>query len=1472
MVKDIILNDFATKYLICDISGLSLFVKRVWDNDPYPSTDSNDFRALKLLEITSEGIDSNDRIQDFFEFELESCGMDAHIKLLLSAKISDCTIQKVAFIKFRIKGKYGLSMPLTINIYTIDFLICIDSTDVFAYRNRKQSVAKLIYGYGGSLQNVVTNFYNGVQKYRYSIIAPEYIAFKDKTNDSFVSTFDAEISEKRPSITVDLFLIEKPKDVSTYIRIKVERLIGVHVVDKDITTQSSIINFVDPPAAELEIKSDYLSSEIYISPNETKLLRLELINTGILDADGILLYPLSCQGGDSFLRFEPFWIPVINPGKNIFVDIFLKKGKIKSLLDKNLRTTINFVHKSQVLPAESRTIELITEDEGYVSTADITVRIRGQRLLEIETIDYDYYPADQVLFGIVKLKTSKQVSNVSVWIKENSQYFSFDDSDSQRLVFENIDGLSSKMINFSITLEGNVQGEYTIVATADYCVIVEKSFRITKKIPIKADAEVLSVEKHEEKCYLGGHPKVIADITVRNNTDQEIDSRKAESLNLSRLKVKDSTGKDINGLIITDRQGSLCDDFVLPMAQTNLIIKYDPPKISDRFDGRIELYYNDVKVNLPKPIKISINKRELSQIPSFKFDPVLNCQYEISDFAVGSIIISKDEVNIDCHIPRTHERFVINDEKEKAYYFLFENGQTTTELCISSLETISCKLVAMAKECSNEDIQCDVPVSYFCDDIKDSVPMTGMIKILSNKEMPCFELSVQGRADTGRRIIDLNKKESIKIECPIDMNIKLAKIFVLTLFFANKASIPYRDYGVKISKLEIKDKKNSISYYDGEELFCLFNGSDELTIPISISQEIISKGSCSIKVSFRYDDKEVNKNIDIEPQWVSRDGWVSLDLGTSGIVMAKLCKELSGSVVDILELVDAEKESIRCIESDPKIISSSIILNKKREVVFCPSKTDFKRALFQIVPIKFIIGQENIPFKSNLIEVLDSLQAPLSFFVNKEECTIEMSGLPKKIINFVYEDILRRRINKEHLNGMTKFILTYPNTYVPKQLAVIRKNLEAILSSNVVPIEFVPESDAIVAHYLKMRLQDRGFKTVKRTGKEKIIIYDMGAGTLDISYVEVIYDAQKQQYTATICYRVGAPLGGNYLDALFYNYLENKLEQKGCSKREQLLNVRDFIWFLKKRCSDDNLGKKISDIVKVHNDEKDENGMNKNEQIDIGLNDKSSSILLSDLLSDPTISKYISLCTESILFYMLNQTGNNEFNLLDQKEWLREQVDTIVLSGRGSRFVPIRKKLEEIFTKEKIDDNTIIDDIKTGVAKGAIEYCQIIGNKNQYKFSIRNQNQYLRIGIIYNGVNEFDGLEKKYIECIDPTQVNWADILLENGTRYMAFNNTVTLNLRRVESIRFVQTVLHDSEVTSILSQPDHINWSLVNELFTIQVSEEFVNPESVQMNVQIDKDSQVTIRIDGDEYRPLSGLENIEFNKCYAMSAWPFN
>lgn len=1473
MIKDIILNDFATSYLICDISKSLLFAKKVWDMNPYPSTDSNDFRALRLSEITSNGIDdSSDSIQHFFEFELESSGKDAHIKLLLKASIS-CKIRKNASIKLKIKGKYGLAILLTINIYTIDFFVSVDSTEVFAYRNRKQKVAKLIYGYRGHQQNVVTNLYSGVQKYRYSIIAPKYIAFKDNANDNFVFTFDAEISAATPSVTANLFLIEKPKDISTYIIVKVERLIGERIVDKNIITQSSSINFIVPLSAKLEIKPTYISSGVYISPNETKLLRLELINTGVPEADAISLHALSCQGGNPILRFEPTLLPVIYPENKVTIDVFLKAGKVKSLLEENVKATINFVYKNQALPSESRTIELITQGESYISTADMPVRIKGQRSLEIATVDYDYYPTDQVLSGTVELKTqtSESVNNVFVWLKEDNKDFLFDDNKLQRLVFENINGLSSKTINFSIALNENVQEKYTIVVAADYCEILEKSFHITKKIPVKAKAEVLFIEKHEKKCYLGGHSKVIAGITVENNTDQETDSRKAESLNLSRLKIKDNAGKNINGVIITDEQGNFCDDSVLPMAQINLIIKYDPQRASDRFVGKIELYYNNVKVNLPKPIEISINKRELSQIPSFKFDPVPNCRYEISDFIVGSIHIIKDEVNVDCYIPRTYERFVINDDSKKAYYFLFENGQTTTELNITSSGTISCKLVAVAKECLNDEIRCNIPVSYCCDENNDSVPMDDQISIFPNEEKPCFEFSVQDRADY-RTLIDLNKKESVKIKCLIDMNTELAKIFVLKLFFVNKASIPYKDWGVKISKLKIGDKNNKISYYDGEEQFCLFNGSNELIIPICVPQEIIRKRPCSISVFFKYDDKLIDRSIDIEPQWVTRDGWVSLDLGTSGIVMAKLHKEPSGSVVDILELTDAEKDPKRCIESDSKIISSSIILNKEREVIFCPPKTDFKRALFQIVPIKFIIGQENIPFKSNLVMALESLQASSSFFINKEECAVEISGLPNKIVDFVYEDILRKRINKEHVNSITKFILTYPNTYVPKQLAVIRKNLEDIMFPNIVPIEFVPESDAIVAHYLKMRLQGHGFKTAREIGKEKIVIYDMGAGTLDISYVELVYDAQEQQYTATICNRVGAPLGGNYLDALFYNYLEDKLELQGDSEREQLLNARDFIWFLKTRCSDDNLGRKISDIIKLNNDEKDEKGKNKNEQINVVLNDKSSSVSLSDLLSDSTISRYISLCTESILFYMLNQARNYKSNLRNQKEWLREQVDTIVLSGRGSQFVPIRKKLEEIFTIEKLDDNTIIDDIKTGVAKGAIEYCQIIGSRNQYRFSIRNQNQYLRIGIIYNGVNEFDGLEKKYVECIDPTQVNWADIIPENGTRYMTFNNTVILNLRRVESICFVQTVLPVSEVEPILTQPTHIHWSLINELFTIRINEEFVDPESVEVNIQIDKNSQVIIKMNGDEYLPLSGLENIELNKCYAMSAWPFN
>lgn len=153
----------------------------------------------------------------------------------------------------------------------------------------------------------------------------------------------------------------------------------------------------------------------------------------------------------------------------------------------------------------------------------------------------------------------------------------------------------------------------------------------------------------------------------------------------------------------------------------------------------------------------------------------------------------------------------------------------------------------------------------------------------------------------------------------------------------------------------------------------------------------------------------------------------------------------------------------------------------------------------------------------------------------------------------LYEGLLKHYIHPlleaMQRGGFSYALITHPNTYTPNHVAKLRAVVETILvgsggsgADRVYPenIEFLSESDAVAFYYLlhAKKLNNDDWDRIPEI--EHILVYDIGAGTLDLTHLEVTWredevdsthpDRSKTPIEITIKKRIGVNRAGNMLD------------------------------------------------------------------------------------------------------------------------------------------------------------------------------------------------------------------------------------------------------------------------------------------------------------------------------------------------------
>lgn len=644
------------------------------------------------------------------------------------------------------------------------------------------------------------------------------------------------------------------------------------------------------------------------------------------------------------------------------------------------------------------------------------------------------------------------------------------------------------------------------------------------------------------------------------------------------------------------------------------------------------------------------------------------------------------------------------------------------------------------------------------------------------------------------------------------------------------------------------------------------NGEDDISFKLYIDWGKWRDGgnptSLLLRISTdKWEEPLYECSFKMTPQF--HDDVYALDLGTTGIVVAK---EKEGKQ----EIIILEDVKTNQIEQEPEIISSLTMLTVENgdgnsKMVLSPSANEYygtinNKKRFRLVPAKFIIGQERIPYLKEFY-LSDEINKKVDLFdldnseIDLVDTNTEDENLKtiSTIVGALYKSIFKR-FSKE-TNQIKKLVITYPNTYTIENLDSIKSVLQDELNLNLNgQVSFVPESDAVAAYYFNQKImKDGGFFDENGNIKEisNVVIYDMGAGTLDLSLIEFKQSADNS-ITASIVNKIGIPLAGNYLDYIIYNTLQCKNKTKNLEGKDN--TIKDIIKGIK--CS---YKESEESIIKSQPIWYVEN------QSYLELEDNDTyQTLFNDSLED-----FLECCSKTVLELLI---PNNT------------KVDTIVFSGRASKFSVLRNKVKESLrnnnSEVKEDDLLPVansgDHLKTCVAIGALKYQSFFNNNDLFK--IENKNLYSKIAVVYWGRKE-----GKWCVCveflIDPHSEKERSKEGEfiNGTWCKEYSNNIEIkNFFPNKHLYYIQTYLDQKRIEELFTKvyqddcinEDDLNWAFVNVLFKYRITEN----KPFIVSLRISKDNKIIDRRIGNKWLLNTKLmENIEDNILYRRSMWPF-
>lgn len=617
--------------------------------------------------------------------------------------------------------------------------------------------------------------------------------------------------------------------------------------------------------------------------------------------------------------------------------------------------------------------------------------------------------------------------------------------------------------------------------------------------------------------------------------------------------------------------------------------------------------------------------------------------------------------------------------------------------------------------------------------------------------------------------------------------------------------------------------------------------------------------------------------------------WLCVDYGTSasvaiygdGTSQSQLLKLNNRNKMIIEERENQERMRTPRFEEGEYFLSSNIMLQSEEPVLLSedtrhslvylsPSEPRFHHAMSYRLPyMKALVGYTDIPNGNLYADFSYKLNPTDEVTVTFRESPLSVEDVYKATYRVLFQDYISRCIpdGKE----VNKIVLSVPNTYTPLHIKRLRDIVESeIPSLRSDYIWFVSESDAIAYYYLKHRREfNNEMANDENANKENVLIFDMGAGTLDVTAlsIEQVKDENGKDSTkVTMDSKLGVNKAGNYLDFILAKTLvsiypdifteENTLEHHVGGQWEELQGkLKYFI-------------KNVLKPVLFSEDKLVFSGWNN--QAGVDCND--FELDLRRIRESEIVQSFIAEVTDGVFdrFVAISGKKNNDF-----------PIHTLIMTGRCVQFGNIKERLK--VKVDKWNDDThchaleiVGDELKTIVAQGALYYAVLYGRRYS-PIVLNNRNIYAKYGVLY-----IDGRQKwRYQPLLDKDSKWIRHISLQSGQnngmqiytydtdRLSADPKSNTLDLSNTIKAYLVQC--YSPDPAKDFEDEEHRN-DYITIMASFAPGNASEDPRNVHVRLVVDENNEMTFTAGKQTFNSFASVKiDVETNNTYKHSMWPY-
>lgn len=517
--------------------------------------------------------------------------------------------------------------------------------------------------------------------------------------------------------------------------------------------------------------------------------------------------------------------------------------------------------------------------------------------------------------------------------------------------------------------------------------------------------------------------------------------------------------------------------------------------------------------------------------------------------------------------------------------------------------------------------------------------------------------------------------------------------------------------------------------------------------------------------------------------------WMCIDLGTSAIVASygTLLDE-TGNFAHNQILLGKQKQAMMAkihngdrnkrgdtSESDARFINSTTAVNLTSiddSKILSSVDGDYLKMSLWLSPTTGMVD-----FYARMLPSLKSIVGHNKFPTALLPYGVTMSAnnpvKVESIFQAVYKQLFRFFIPEQYSQDAENVVMTVPNTYTPHNIATLRSILCGAMPQ-LRNIRFISESDAVVFYYLSRR-QHIFHRTpnLPHDIDNRVLVYDMGAGTLDLTYITRTIKGTNTEIEFKG--KMGVSRAGNYLDYLLAEIIIDLLKDKAPegeseadkARRLQDEQALDMVISLNNsgltpahRKSAGLLKSFVRNVVKpllnaqghkpIYDKSTPETQALIEDPAFTKYQDKLSRIIVSKVLSHAKMKQYLKEISTEIFSHFKALFSNGEESI---------KPSLLIFSGRSTSLNVIRKavnnalaqvfgcndcmfldlmderilNLTEQYQYAENEGVTILENIsnlKTVVVDGAMAFCSLFGEGNG-SLKIRNRNIYAQYGVMF---------------------------------------------------------------------------------------------------------------------------------------------